>query len=192
MTLRGGRTAAAAAAIIGCGLELSGCVSFGHHETADTGAYRAANLKPYSAGGRRYEPKVVDRYEQVGLASWYSYPAGTRRTATGAWFDPGQLTAAHRTLPLPCIAEVTNLENGKKVKLLVNDRGPFVDGRIIDVSKAAAEKLGFAGKGLAKVKVRFVGPAQRVAAVGGASAYALDEDVIVLARGGEALQTPGS
>ncbi|HEX8232278.1 MAG TPA: septal ring lytic transglycosylase RlpA family protein [Caulobacteraceae bacterium] len=164
-----------------CCAGVSGCLGGGRKEAADLGAYRTANLKPYSVNGRRYTPKVEPRYEQVGLASWYSYPAGTRRTATGAWFDPGQMTAAHRTLPLPCIAEITNLENGRKVKLLVNDRGPFVDGRVIDVSKAAAEKLGFAGKGLAKVKVRFVGPAQRVAAVGGASAYTPDGEAIVLA-----------
>ncbi len=176
-----------AAAVLGIGA--AGCASHGP-DAEDRSAYRAANLRPYSVGGRHYTPRLDARYEQVGLASWYSYPAGTRRTATGAWFDPAQLTAAHRTLPLPCIAEVTNLENGRKLQLLVNDRGPFIDGRVIDVSKAAAEKLGFAGKGLVKVKVRFVGPAHRVAGVANSSAYALEDEVVVLAMAGEAPPKP--
>ncbi len=123
------------------------------------GVYRAANLKPYEVAGRRYEPKVVERYEARGLASWYAYPNNTRRTATGEWFDGRLLTAAHKTLPLPCIAEVENLDNGKRVRVRVNDRGPFVGNRLIDLSPAAAERLGFRGQGLARVKVKFLGPA---------------------------------
>lgn len=164
-------------------LGAAGCIGFGRDKEAPTEptAYRLANLKPYVVAGRRYQPRVERRYEETGLASWYSYPANTRRTATGAWFDPRQLTAAHKTLPLPCIAEVTNLENGRSLKVLVNDRGPFVDGRIIDLSKAAADKLDFAGKGLAKVRVRFVGPARKSAAVEASEAYVLEDEVIVLA-----------
>ena len=80
-------------------------------------------------------------------------------SADGEMMDPGALTAAHKTLPLPSIVEVTNLETGKSIQVRVNDRGPFVAGRIIDLSRAAAEKLGVFGHGTAKVRVRYVGPA---------------------------------
>ncbi len=136
---------------------LSACASTGgHHATA---AYRTANLRGYDVGGRHYQPRVIEHYDQNGMASWYNYPGHTRRTATGEWYDPRQFTAAHKTLPIPCLVEVTNLENGRKLKVRVNDRGPFVQGRIIDLSRAAADKLGFSGKGTAKVRVKFIGPA---------------------------------
>ena len=137
------------------GLGAAACAS-GHHEIAP---YRQANLRSYEVGGKRYSPKVTKHYEEKGLASWYSYPAGTRRTADGEPFDPGRLTAAHKTLPLPCVVEVTNLENGKTVRVRVNDRGPFASGRIIDLSRAAADRLGFTRQGTARVKVKFLGPA---------------------------------
>jgi rare lipoprotein A len=121
--------------------------------------YRAANLRPYSVNGQVYRPQVYRRYEEQGLASWYSYPKGQRRTATGEPFDGSRLTAAHKTLPLPCVVEVTNLENGRKVRVRVNDRGPFVPGRIIDLSPAAAERLGFQREGVARVKVKLLGQA---------------------------------
>ena len=125
---------------------------------ADT-HYRAANLRPYEVNGQRYTPQTVSRYDARGLASWYSYPSHTRRTATGEWYDPGQFTGAHKTLPLPCEVEVTNLANGRKVKVRINDRGPFAEGRIIDLSRAAAERLGFTREGIARVRVRLLGPA---------------------------------
>ena len=121
--------------------------------------YRAANLRPYEVGGRTYRPQVYRRFEEQGLASWYSYPTGERRTATGEPFDGSRLTAAHKTLPLPCIVEVTNLENGRKVRVRVNDRGPFAAGRIIDLSPAAAERLGFMRQGVTRVRVKLLGPA---------------------------------
>ena len=121
--------------------------------------YRAANLRPYEVNGQRYTPQAFSRYDAKGVASWYSYPSHTRRTATGEWYDPGQFTGAHKTLPLPCEVEVTNLANGRKVKVRINDRGPFADGRIIDLSRAAAERLGFTREGVARVRVRLLGPA---------------------------------
>lgn len=144
-------------------LTLAACAS-GGHGGSDPAAYKASSLRPYSVNGHRYSPKVVGDWSEKGLASWYSYPKGTRRTSTGEPFDPGAITAAHKTLPLPCIVEVTNLDNGKKLKVRVNDRGPFVNGRIIDLSRAAADRLGFAGKGVARVRVKFVGPARQAAA----------------------------
>jgi rare lipoprotein A len=123
------------------------------------GPYKSSSLRPYEAGGKRYEPHVYSHYDEVGMASWYSYPSGTRRTATGEWFDAGKLTAAHKTLPLPCTVEVTNLENGRSIRVRVNDRGPFVSGRIIDLSRAAADRLGFTHQGAVKVRVKLLGPA---------------------------------
>jgi len=150
----------------------AGCLSGRGHGGGDPSAYRAANLRPYSVGGQRYTPRVDPRFEEKGLASWYSYPARTRRTASGEWFDPSDMTAAHKTLPIPCIAEVTNLETGKKIKVRINDRGPFVRGRVIDLSRRAAEELGVLRAGTARVKVRFVGPAR----------HATGPDVVMLAQ----------
>ena len=82
-----------------------------------------------------------------------------RPTSTGEIFDQWAITGAHKTLPIPSIVEVTNLENGKKLRVRLNDRGPFVDGRIIDLSHGAAERLGFARQGVTRVRVRYVGPA---------------------------------
>jgi rare lipoprotein A len=135
---------------------LDACASSGGGEG---GPYRQANLRPYVVGGRRYTPEAYRKYDAKGVASWYSYPSHTRRTATGEWYDPGQMTAAHKTLPLPCEVEVTNLENGRKVRVRVNDRGPYADGRIIDLSRAAAEKLGFTRAGTTRVRVKLLGPA---------------------------------
>ena len=137
---------------------LAACASSGGHG-GGVAAYRTGALRPYEVDGIRYQPRVVSHYKEEGTASWYSYPAGARRTATGETFDPGRLTAAHKTLPLPCVVEVTNLENGRRIKVRVNDRGPFVRGRIIDLSRAAADELGFSRKGTAHVRVKFLGPA---------------------------------
>ena len=144
-------------ALVGAVLSLGACASSGG---GGRGPYRAANLRPYEINGRRYTPEVVHHYDAKGTASWYSYPSHTRRTATGEWFDPGQLTAAHKTLPLPCEVEVTNLENGRKIRVRVNDRGPYADGRIIDLSRAAADRLGFTRAGTTRVRVKLLGPAK--------------------------------
>lgn len=134
-------------------LGLSACASHGVE------SYRAANLRPYDVGGREYQPKVVRRYDEVGVASWYDYPRQSRRTASGEWFDAHALSAAHKTLPLPCMVEVIDLENGRRIKVRVNDRGPFAKGRLIDLSPAAADRLGMSRQGTARVRVRLLGPA---------------------------------
>jgi rare lipoprotein A len=115
--------------------------------------------KPYQARGVWYYPKDQPNYDEVGIASWYGEQFHNKFTADGEVFDMNMPSAAHKTLPLPSLVEVTNLTNGKTVILRVNDRGPFVDGRIIDLSKAAAFELGFMGQGLTKVRVRYVGRA---------------------------------
>lgn len=96
--------------------------------------------------------KQVDYFEE-GIASYYSDDFEGKLTASGEVFSQSGLTAAHRTLPFGTLVKVTNLENGSSVVVKINDRGPFIQGRIIDLSKTASQKLGFFGKGLAKVKV---------------------------------------
>jgi rare lipoprotein A len=102
---------------------------------------------------------VDPNYDRKGVASWYGDAFHGRPTANGELFDKDLVSAAHKTLPLPSLVEVTNLDNGKKLVVRVNDRGPFVDGRIIDLSHEAARQLGYADKGLAHVRVRYLGPA---------------------------------
>lgn len=124
------------------------------------GPYKPANLRPYTIRGKTYYPEIPrEGWSETGLASWYAYEATSRTTANGEHFDTDELTAAHKTLPLPSIAEVTNLDTGRKVQVRVNDRGPFVDGRVIDLSREAAKSLGIFNNGTAKVRVTFLGPA---------------------------------
>jgi rare lipoprotein A len=118
---------------------------------------------PYVVNGRKYVPMSVEEakhYRERGIASWYGYEtrnkAGGHMTANGEVFDPNGLNAAHKYLPLPSFVKVTNLENGRSILLRVNDRGPFVNGRIIDLSAGAAKKLGFYKKGTARVLVETV------------------------------------
>ena len=114
-----------------------------------------------------HTPRDQPDYEAVGVASWYGAQFHNRRTADGELFDMDVPSAAHKTLPLPCIVEVTNLENGRKLQVRVNDRGPFVDGRVIDLSREAARQLGFYAKGTARVRVRYIGPAGTTSPFGG-------------------------
>ncbi|MBW1799952.1 MAG: septal ring lytic transglycosylase RlpA family protein [Deltaproteobacteria bacterium] len=118
---------------------------------------------PYVVKGKRYVPMSVRKaknYRETGTASWYGYETwkkkGGRMTANGEVFDPNGLNAAHKYLPLPTHVRVTNLENRRSLILRVNDRGPFVKGRIIDLSAGAAKKLGFYKKGTARVRVEAV------------------------------------
>ncbi len=95
---------------------------------------------------------------ETGIASWYGIPYDGRRAASGEIFDMQQLTAAHRTLPFDTWVEVTNLSNGKHVDVRINDRGPFVDGRIIDLSQAAAREIDLLRPGVARVRLKVVAP----------------------------------
>lgn len=114
---------------------------------------------PYKIDGRWYVPKVDERYDEIGVASWYGDAFHNKLTANGEIFDKKRISAAHKTLPLPTLAEVENLENGRKIVVRVNDRGPFVGDRVIDLSHAAADELGFTAKGLVRVRVRYAGEA---------------------------------
>lgn len=113
--------------------------------------------RPYEVNGRWYTPKEQPGYDEVGTASWYGYQHEGRATANGEVFHKDMVSAAHKTLPLPSLVEVTNLTNGKKLKVRINDRGPFVDGRIIDLSQEAARRLGFESQGTTRVRVRYLG-----------------------------------
>lgn len=114
---------------------------------------------PYQVAGRWYVPAHEPNYDEVGIASWYGPTFHGKAAASGETFDENELTAAHPTLPIPSLVRVTNLENGKTVVVRLNDRGPFVDDRIIDLSKAAGAALDMHAKGTAKVRVQYVGPA---------------------------------
>jgi rare lipoprotein A len=115
--------------------------------------------KPYQVAGRWFKPKEQPNYDKTGPASWYGEAFNRRKTSNGEWFDMTRLTAAHPTLPLPSYVKVTNLDNGREVIVRVNDRGPFVGPRIIDLSKRTAEVLDFKRKGKAQVRVQYIGRA---------------------------------
>ena len=115
------------------------------------GCYKVGN--PYKIMGKWYYPKEDYNYSEVGIASWYGEDFHAKKTANGESYDMHALTAAHRTLPLPIIVNVTNLENGRSLVLRVNDRGPYAKNRIIDISKRGAQLLGFQTQGTAKVRV---------------------------------------
>lgn len=115
--------------------------------------------KPYQVAGRWFTPREQPNYDKSGVASWYGEAFHRRKTSNGEWFDMNMLSAAHATLPLPSYAKVTNLENGRSVIVRINDRGPFVDTRIIDLSKRAAAALDYQRKGKANVRVQYIGPA---------------------------------
>lgn len=116
---------------------------------------------PYVIQGRRYVPVESFDYSAEGTASWYGEAFHGRLTANGEIYDMNAMTAAHKTLQLPAIVRVTNMLNGKSVIVRVNDRGPFVDDRIIDMSKGAADQLGFQRRGIAPVRVEVMADASR-------------------------------
>ena len=115
------------------------------------------NPKSYKVFGKRYYTKKTHiGYSKKGIASWYGKKFHGRLTSSRETYDMNKLTAAHKSLPIPCYARVTNLSNNKSVVVRINDRGPFIKGRIIDLSHAAAKKLGIVLKGTARVHVETI------------------------------------
>ncbi|MBN8543083.1 MAG: septal ring lytic transglycosylase RlpA family protein [Alphaproteobacteria bacterium] len=112
--------------------------------------------KPYEINGTTYYPEYDPEYKETGMASWYGPGFHGKSTANGETFNKYEMTAAHRTLPIPSIVKVTNVKNGKTAIVRINDRGPFAHGRIIDLSKLAAERLDMIRSGVAKVKVEYM------------------------------------
>lgn len=166
--------------LLAAGLLLTGCAEFtfiseaskvggsvrppGDPSQPDLGRrYKVGS--PYEIKGIWYYPKVNYGYVEEGIASWYGPNFHGKPTANGAIFDETKVSAAHRTLPLPSVVRVTNLENGRSIKVVVNDRGPFAHSRIIDLSRRAAQLLGFEVKGTTLVRVEVLeAESRRVAA----------------------------
>jgi rare lipoprotein A len=148
--------------IVAIAFALSGCASSSAPPVAERGGggghswagHPHYTVKPYEVNGVWYYPKVDYAYAETGTASWYGPGFDGRATADGETYDMNGLTAAHKTLPLPSVVTVTNLQNGRELRLRVNDRGPFAGDRLIDVSRRAAQLLGFARQGTAPVRVQ--------------------------------------
>lgn len=136
-------------------------------DAVPTPHYGPVKARPYTVLGQTYYPiNDARRYVETGIASWYGTKFHGQATANGEEYDLYGMSAAHKTLPLPSYVKVTSLENGRSVVLRVNDRGPFYSDRIIDLSFAAAKKLGYAERGTARVKVEGIDPEQWWAARG--------------------------
>ncbi len=116
--------------------------------------YKVGNA--YQIKGVWYYPKIDYGYDETGVASWYGPKFHNKLTANGEIFDQNEVTAAHRTLPMPSVVRVTNLENGRALTVRINDRGPFAHGRIIDLSRRSSQLLGFERQGVAKVRVQIL------------------------------------
>jgi rare lipoprotein A len=123
------------------------------------GVYKVG--EPYQVNGVWYTPAVDYGYDETGIASWYGADFHGKLTANGETYDMNEVTAAHKTLPMPSLARVTNLENGRSLIVRVNDRGPFVAGRIIDLSRRSAQLLGLEGKGTGRVRVQILAEESR-------------------------------
>jgi rare lipoprotein A len=131
-------------------------------EIPPRGIYKIGS--PYQIAGLWYYPAVDYDYDETGIASWYGPKFHGRPTANGEKFDMNMLSAAHRTLPLPSIVRVTNLDNGRSLVVRVNDRGPFARGRILDASRRSAQLLGFERSGTAKIRVQILARESRILA----------------------------
>jgi rare lipoprotein A len=137
------------ALLSGCASEAIAPPSYGN-KASDNKSYN----KPYKVKGKTYYPLAsASGYHEKGLASWYGSESGNR-TASGSRFNPKGLSAAHKTLPIPSKVRVTNLRNGRQIDVLVNDRGPFNDKRLIDLSQGAAQQIGM--RGLTEVEVEYL------------------------------------
>jgi rare lipoprotein A len=140
-------------------MSLAACGSGVHYRPVSDTPVRIG--KPYTIRGVTYVPAADPGYDMLGYASWYGEESGSQ-TANGERFRPDAITAANKTLPLPSYVEVTDLDSGKRIIVRVNDRGPFATGRVIDLSRGAAEQLGMRRKGVARVRVRVVQPPEKV------------------------------
>jgi len=147
-------------------LALAGCA--GGPDTAPAAAAKGGGYykvgKPYQVGGIWYYPAEDYGYDETGIASWYGPGFHKERTANGEVYDQNEMTAAHKTLPMPSLVRVTNLDNGRSIVVRVNDRGPFVAGRILDGSRRVAQLLGYEGTGTAKVRVQILADESRAIA----------------------------
>ena len=157
-------------AVVRCGVVLAHCsgpfsskeysprvVEEGEPVPKGGGAYRVG--KPYSVNGRTYVPAENPSYRIEGIASWYGRDFHGRLTANGEVYDMHSISAAHTTLPMPSYVRVTNLDNGRSIIVRVNNRGPYHRNRVIDLSIGTANALDFYSRGIARVRVEYVGRA---------------------------------
>lgn len=147
-----------AIAVAGCG---AGAYHSGHRRSADK-QYKGtdATQRPYRIAGKHYYPIASSKgYVEKGIASWYGSKFHGRKTSNGEIYDMYAMTAAHKTLPMNTWVKVENLNNGRQITVRINDRGPFVTGRIIDLTYTGAGLLGIVGPGTARVKVTALGEA---------------------------------
>lgn len=157
------------ALFLGLGVLVGGCaetklVAHATKQAAtERGYYKVG--KPYQIDGVWYYPAEDYDYDETGIASWYGPQFHNRDTANGEVFDMNAISAAHRTLPLPSFVRVTNLDNGRSIVVRVNDRGPYSRGRILDLSRRAAQLLGFEGQGTTKVRVQIMADESRAVAL---------------------------
>jgi rare lipoprotein A len=155
------RAAPAIALVAGLGL-LAGCAGGPKGPTlsqraaapAQQGYYKIG--RPYEIDGVTYTPAEDYNYDETGIASWYGPDFHGKITANGELYDMNQVTAAHKTLPMPCLVRVTNLDNGRTIVVRVNDRGPYARGRVLDMSRRGAQLLGYEKTGTAKVRVQIM------------------------------------
>jgi rare lipoprotein A len=166
-------TFACGCTIAALGLALTGCTvgvnekygvkssprMVGHGQPVPKGGGKYRVGEPYVINGQVYVPREVSAYSAEGHASWYGHDFHGRLTANGEIYNMHGISAAHPTLPLPSYVRVTNLENRRSLVVRVNDRGPFHQGRLIDLSVRAAKLLGFYDKGVARVRVEYLGRA---------------------------------
>ncbi len=186
------RPLAAAGALLLAGSLLAACAETefavhaaktltGLEDEAAPGQGRFKVGSPYEVRDVWYYPAVDPFYDETGIASWYGDPFHGRATANGEIYDMNGMTAAHKTLPLPTLVRVTNLENGRSIVVRVNDRGPFVHGRIIDMSRRGAQLLSFDMAGTAKVRVTVLPPEEQEPETRQAMLEQMGEEVIVAA-----------
>lgn len=139
-------------------LSLNACTNFNSPQNVDdsqlAGNYKDEDSSYHVRGHDYHVLKTAENYDERGTASWYGRRFHRLRTSSGARYNQHEMTAAHKTLPLSTYVEVTNLDNGKKVIVKINDRGPFAQSRLIDLSYAAAKKIGMLGTGTADVEVK--------------------------------------
>jgi rare lipoprotein A len=154
--------AVAVLALTGCADTRSGSKAAIQGQSRSSGGYKIG--EPYQVKGVWYYPKEDFGYDETGIASWYGPSFHAESTANGESFDQNELTGAHKTLPMPSLVRVTNLENGRSIIVRINDRGPFVPGRIVDLSRRGAQLLGFEGQGSAKVRVSILPEESRAVA----------------------------
>lgn len=158
-------TLAAGLVLQGCsGIQLASHAAKAVNDKSGATAKPKGNYKvgePYQINGVWYYPKVDYEYDETGIASWYGEQFHAKLTANGEIYDMNDITAAHRTLPLPSLVRVTNLDNGRSMVVRINDRGPYVAGRIIDLSRRTAQLLAMDRSGTARVRVQILADESR-------------------------------